>query len=632
MTQPNPHDDNMQNKNNDLNNKPPTIIKGILLTGSKQNLSKSRRVSWGDAKIKEFGKNDYTVNRPEPPNHSLNYIEEESSSSKDMSMSSSSLSNHIFDSKNKQNQRLTIQNLNSIMQKNEINNELSFEHGQIPKNNRLTIANLKGIVDNNNSLNEEENKENDENNIDIFDNKRYTLSITDAYNDLLKGKLEDLSINDENDSFDKENKFLPVKKHKNSIMPGNRQSLALSNTSTPRVSFTMMSPLNITNNKITLSDRKFLIGPDKKNNISDVFNSGNHNRITLLNPKDIFNSNSYSKKHNSIKSDNILLSPLPKIKNNLSANLVKIETDTVDQRLQAHYNNITEKSNIKLKLISELEKEISCIKEKQKEFRNEVNSITQEKNKIISDIQNIKNVMIKKNKEYGWNKFLQNFFGLKIITYGSVDPFKYAFDILLLKKIKISFLVSKNIFNSKDNFSIFSSKGEIINSNNDPFFKQSESEINLIQNTYNYYVNNIFHPGQISLFDFKKNIKEIIKFSASFLYMVEMINCLFIMCSKVIMKFEKEKNCFAILFGIINKKGFEVNFLFEIQIKDSFNGLSLIDKEIINYSLEQIPLSKIQQEIGDLEEQIQKLLQMKNKPKLIFQNFFLTLYENVTNL
>ena len=86
------------------------------------------------------------------------------------------------------------------------------------------------------------------------------------------------------------------------------------------------------------------------------------------------------------------------------------------------------------------------------------------------------------------------------------------------------------------------------------------------------------------------------------------------------------------MFGIINKKGFEVNFLFEIQIKDSFNGLSLIDKEIINYSLEQIPLSKIQQEIGDLEEQIQKLLQMKNKPKLIFQNFFLTLYENVTNL
>ena len=151
MTQPNPHDDNMQNKNNDLNNKPPTIIKGILLTGSKQNPSKSRRVSWGDAKIKEFGKNDYTVNRPEPPNHSLNNIEEESSSSKDMSMSSSSLSNHIFDSKNKQNQRLTIQNLNSIMQKNEINNELSFEHGQMARNNRLTIAYLGGIVDNNNS-------------------------------------------------------------------------------------------------------------------------------------------------------------------------------------------------------------------------------------------------------------------------------------------------------------------------------------------------------------------------------------------------------------------------------------------------------------------------------------------------
>lgn len=632
MIQPNPHNDIVQNKNNDLNNKPPSTIKGILLTGSKQNQSKSRRVSWGDAKIKEFGKNDYTVNHHEPSNNLLNNIEEESNSSKDMSMSSGSLSNNVFDSKNKQNQRLTIQNLNSIIQKNEINNELSFENRKVPKDNRLTIANLKGIVDNNNSLNEEDNKENDGNNFDIFDNKRYTLSITEAYNDLLKGKLEDLSINDENNSFDKENKFLPIKKQQNSIINGERQSLALSNTSTPKVSFHIMSPLNVTNTKMTLSDRKFLIDKDNKNNISDIFNSSNYNRITLVNPRDIFNSNSYSKKHNSIKSDNILLSPLPKIKNNLNTNLVKNETDSIDQRIQAQYNNILDKLNIKLKLINELEKEIFDIKEKQKEFRNETNSISQEKNKIITDIQNIKNEMLKKNKEYEWNKFLQNLFGLKIITFGLVDPFKYAFDILLLKKIKISFLVSKNIFKSKDNFSIFSSKGEIININNDPIFNQSESEINLIQNTFNYYVNTIFHSGQISLFDFKENIKEIIKLSSSFLYMLEMINCLFIMCSKVIMKFEKDKNCFAILIGIINKKGFEVNFLFEIQIKDSFSGVSLIDKEIINYSLEQIHLSKIQQEIANLEEQIQKLLQMKNKPKLIFQNFFLTLYENVTNL
>ena len=647
--------------NQDSNQNQHEIIKGILVNNQKTAISKGKRVSWGNARIKEFVNQEALHDQTQ-----LNNIEEESSSNSSIANKDSSISRLSIQSvqndkaegnpmsnPNKYNNRLTMNNLQSVIDDSTLLNKntkksrvtianlqpviddstlLDQDTKVNTKKNRQTFQNLHSVIDDSTLVNEnipeienDENMNREEEVIDINsvkDNKRLTISLKDQFKDVFTNNFASTPIPEEDETNIKE-KIKPVsilKKPQRGSISGH--SVAFSNTSTPKISMAM-SP--VSSNKLILSDKRL--------NISDIYNDEQpkNNRITMMNPMDIFNTNSNTKKHQKIASNEILESPLPKIRHSLRS-LSLNEKETVDERIANLQKSLEEKNKEKIKLIKELENEIKITDEKARRIQEESIKLDKEKQKVLNEIEANTKKIEEAKKHLFENDMMRKVLGVTIMSHGSDSEGKYSFDMIYLYKAKISFVISNTMFTQDVDIPLYSVKGELIDSPYNAYHSYNEFDRKLLQGIFDYYICKTMPTKTYTIFDLRLGIKQLIKLSASLLYLMKMLEPIAFAQITCGMRFEKEKDSLATLLTLVNPKGFVVNLLFNINILCSFNGITLIDQECLNYSMENNTFQTNKLHVDELITQLKIFLKKSINSRSACKDFFLNLYETIANL
>ena len=681
----------MSQPNQDSNQNPHETIKGILVNNQKPTISKGKRVSWGNARIKEFVNRDTLQEQTQ-----LNNIEEESSSNSSMANRDSTTSRLSFQSvsignpsaeisnvsssnlqktfgnnrltlnnlqsviedntllnKNTKNSRVTIANLNSVIDDSTLVDQTTKENTKknrvtianlnsviddstlIDKNtientrkNRQTFQNLKSVIDDSTLVNEnipdmtyDENMTGEEEIVDInqIQNKRLTLSLQDKFKDVFSNNFI-TSIPEEKEVKEPMKPVSILKKPQRGSISGH--SVAFSNTSTPKISIAM-SP--VSSNKLILSDKRL--------NISDIYNDEQpkNSRITLMNPMDIFNTNSNTKKHQKISSNEILESPLPKIRHSLRS-LSLNEKESVDERIANLQKSLEEKNKEKIKLIKELENEIKITDEKARRIQEESIKLDKDRQKVIKEIEENTKKITEAKKHLFENDMMRKVLGVTIMSHGSDSEGKYSFDMIYLYKAKISFVISNTMFTQDVDIPLYSVKGELIDSPYNAYHSYNDFDRKLLQSIFDYYISKTMPKKTYTIFDLRLGIKQLIKLSASLLYLMKILEPIAFAQITCGMRFEKEKDCIATLLTLVNPKGFVVNLLFNINILCSFNGITLIDQECLNYSMENNMFQGKKQHVDELITQLKIFLKKSINSRSACKDFFLNLYETIANL
>ena len=681
----------MSQPNQDSNQNPHETIKGILVNNQKPTISKGKRVSWGNARIKEFVNRDTLQEQTQ-----LNNIEEESSSNSSMANRDSTTSRLSFQSvsignpsaeisnvsssnlqktfgnnrltlnnlqsviedntllnKNTKNSRVTIANLNSVIDDSTLIDQTTKENTKknrvtianlnsviddstlIDKNtientrkNRQTFQNLKSVIDDSTLVNEnipdmtyDENMTGEEEIVDInqIQNKRLTLSLQDKFKDVFSNNFI-TPIPEEKEVKEPMKPVSILKKPQRGSISGH--SVAFSNTSTPKISIAM-SP--VSSNKLILSDKRL--------NISDIYNDEQpkNSRITLMNPMDIFNTNSNTKKHQKISSNEILESPLPKIRHSLRS-LSLNEKESVDERIANLQKSLEEKNKEKLKLIKELENEIKITDEKARRIQEESIKLDKDRQKVLKEIEENTKKITETKKHLFENDMMRKVLGVTIMSHGSDSEGKYSFDMIYLYKAKISFVISNTMFTQDVDIPLYSVKGELIDSPYNAYHSYNDFDRKLLQGIFDYYISKTMPKKTYTIFDLRLGIKQLIKLSASLLYLMKILEPIAFAQITCGMRFEKEKDCIATLLTLVNPKGFVVNLLFNINILCSFNGITLIDQECLNYSMENNMFQGKKQHVDELITQLKIFLKKSINSRSACKDFFLNLYETIANL
>ena len=681
----------MSQPNQDSNQNPHETIKGILVNNQKPTISKGKRVSWGNARIKEFVNRDTLQEQTQ-----LNNIEEESSSNSSMANRDSTTSRLSFQSvsignpsaeisnvsssnlqktfgnnrltlnnlqsviedntllnKNTKNSRVTIANLNSVIDDSTLIDQTTKENTKknrvtianlnsviddstlIDKNtientrkNRQTFQNLKSVIDDSTLVNEnipdmtyDENMTGEEEIVDInqIQNKRLTLSLQDKFKDVFSNNFI-TPIPEEKEVKEPMKPVSILKKPQRGSISGH--SVAFSNTSTPKISIAM-SP--VSSNKLILSDKRL--------NISDIYNDEQpkNSRITLMNPMDIFNTNSNTKKHQKISSNEILESPLPKIRHSLRS-LSLNEKESVDERIANLQKSLEEKNKEKIKLIKELENEIKITDEKARRIQEESIKLDKDRQKVIKEIEENTKKITEAKKHLFENDMMRKVLGVTIMSHGSDSEGKYSFDMIYLYKAKISFVISNTMFTQDVDIPLYSVKGELIDSPYNAYHSYNDFDRKLLQSIFDYYISKTMPKKTYTIFDLRLGIKQLIKLSASLLYLMKILEPIAFAQITCGMRFEKEKDCIATLLTLVNPKGFVVNLLFNINILCSFNGITLIDQECLNYSMENNMFQGKKQHVDELITQLKIFLKKSINSRSACKDFFLNLYETIANL
>lgn len=681
----------MSQPNQDSNQNPHETIKGILVNNQKPTISKGKRVSWGNARIKEFVNRDTLQEQTQ-----LNNIEEESSSNSSMANRDSTTSRLSFQSvsignpsaeisnvsssnlqktfgnnrltlnnlqsviedntllnKNTKNSRVTIANLNSVIDDSTLVDQTTKENTKknrvtianlnsviddstlIDKNtientrkNRQTFQNLKSVIDDSTLVNEnipdmtyDENMTGEEEIVDInqIQNKRLTLSLQDKFKDVFSNNFI-TPIPEEKEVKEPMKPVSILKKPQRGSISGH--SVAFSNTSTPKISIAM-SP--VSSNKLILSDKRL--------NISDIYNDEQpkNSRITLMNPMDIFNTNSNTKKHQKISSNEILESPLPKIRHSLRS-LSLNEKESVDERIANLQKSLEEKNKEKIKLIKELENEIKITDEKARRIQEESIKLDKDRQKVLKEIEENTKKITEAKKHLFENDMMQKVLGVTIMSHGSDSEGKYSFDMIYLYKAKISFVISNTMFTQDVDIPLYSVKGELIDSPYNAYHSYNDFDRKLLQGIFDYYISKTMPKKNYTIFDLRLGIKQLIKLSASLLYLMKILEPIAFAQITCGMRFEKEKDCIATLLTLVNPKGFVVNLLFNINILCSFNGITLIDQECLNYSMENNMFQGKKQHVDELITQLKIFLKKSINSRSACKDFFLNLYETIANL
>lgn len=681
----------MSQPNQDSNQNPHETIKGILVNNQKPTISKGKRVSWGNARIKEFVNRDTLQEQTQ-----LNNIEEESSSNSSMANRDSTTSRLSFQSvsignpsteisnvsssnlqktfgnnrltlnnlqsviedntllnKNTKNSRVTIANLNSVIDDSTLIDQTTKENTKknrvtianlnsviddstlIDKNtientrkNRQTFQNLKSVIDDSTLVNEnipdmtyDENMTGEEEIVDInqIQNKRLTLSLQDKFKDVFSNNFI-TPIPEEKEVKEPMKPVSILKKPQRGSISGH--SVAFSNTSTPKISIAM-SP--VSSNKLILSDKRL--------NISDIYNDEQpkNSRITLMNPMDIFNTNSNTKKHQKISSNEILESPLPKIRHSLRS-LSLNEKESVDERIANLQKSLEEKNKEKIKLIKELENEIKITDEKARRIQEESIKLDKDRQKVLKEIEENTKKITEAKKHLFENDMMRKVLGVTIMSHGSDSEGKYSFDMIYLYKAKISFVISNTMFTQDVDIPLYSVKGELIDSPYNAYHSYNDFDRKLLQSIFDYYISKTMPKKTYTIFDLRLGIKQLIKLSASLLYLMKILEPIAFAQITCGMRFEKEKDCIATLLTLVNPKGFVVNLLFNINILCSFNGITLIDQECLNYSMENNMFQGKKQHVDELITQLKIFLKKSINSRSACKDFFLNLYETIANL
>jgi hypothetical protein len=123
-------------------------------------------------------------------------------------------------------------------------------------------------------------------------------------------------------------------------------------------------------------------------------------------------------------------------------------------------------------------------------------------------------------------------------------------------------------------------------------------------------------------------MKNVLKYTASYINCINLLDSIFSFGENIDLNYLKEKNLIKVKFDVLNKNGFYIKFLFQINLLDSFLGIDLIEAIFQNEILEGKKISYYENKVQDYKISIKNFL--KNSNKLLFHNFFLLLYDEVS--
>ena len=618
---------NQQNKNNILNNS------NILNTNYNNNNNKNNRIT-----LNSFN-NDFLINNPINENENRN-------------LNNSNLNNKNEENnfKKNNNNRITL-NMNPL-DLNQFNNEnFSFDNNNNNINN-ININNNNNNIINNNNINQTSKISK----ITIIKSPNYLLDTSKSKTD----KKIDLNITQNLIDINQEpNLFLSSK---NSIKKN-----SVNNNKINNLDYSFMNNNNLEFPKSqTNSPKKFeLLKERNKNNRMSITSAKRfqNKRITQdFNEMDIFNNNNSLQKTEEKKNNNE-----NRFSFNSSIQSIKIKPlPDINNQFIEIYNKIKVKKENLLKNIEELSKEFNELLIKKNELiklneiiKKNVYFNTIETNKFTENIDKIKHF----DKI---NEKIKNFFGIKVIftnnfILNNTNYDKYSFSILLLNQIKLTFIISKNLINNKNNLinnilinnnnnnqnekenekiEIFEIKSKIIKksetSNEKLLENNNENKYyNLIQSTYLNWINKFIpNNSKLTIKNIKIRMKNILKFSANYLNLIDSLNSIFIYGNEIILKYDEKNYCFNILFWIFKENGLKIKFIFSIDILDSFKGINFIGLETEDLNTKDHNLSeKFINPIYELNIKIKDYLNLKNNEKIpFFENFFTKLYEIVDKI
>ena len=682
---------NIQEYNNALQSKP--IIKGILQTGSKQAFSKNKRISWGNAQVKEYAAYEIPIKDNEI-HINLGNIEEESSS-KEMSSSNNS-SNYIqtMSTTNKQNKehnyetnntkynnysRITrdfksllkndsLSNIddNNNSNSNNTNNIVSdnCERGSVKNthnnnNNTRCTLNIKDILKAQMQLEYDNENINTETQVNADTNvntttqhnksKRYTISLKEALS-----KYMDDSVNEEQlDEMDKENNYPSPKTTFNN-------SSSNSNNNNPTT--TNINPFINNNNNTSYkpTTQQIPSTPKSTQHISTTHNDfyiqepsspltktaskthlqNQHQRITLSINDLLSRTNSYSKSHKPIDNKLILQSPhiinkYNKFQYNNSNQDTQTNTtvDNSEFTSQKYYKSLQEQNTMLLNSISQIKQEIEIANAKKKEY-------DQEHKQLSPTIDNLSSQLTSLNKENTItsitnqiNKILNSYFGIHISNYIILNEMNHKFDLYILHKIKLTFIINANSFittsSMNDNIMLINLQTQIIPSLHiTECALVNESAHKVISNTYQMIIENVFQE-KMNIKMFKDNIKHTLRISASYLNMINYLNEIFLIYPDTSIKYDNDKQLMRVFFCICNENGIDINFLFDIKVFNSFLGVYLTDYEIMERN-EYDNYEDIKVNICNMINDVKLCLQMKNTSQIMYKDFFIELYDKLS--
>lgn len=149
-------------------------------------------------------------------------------------------------------------------------------------------------------------------------------------------------------------------------------------------------------------------------------------------------------------------------------------------------------------------------------------------------------------------------------------------------------------------------------------------------------INSIFKPNQLNLNQnaFYERLKYLNKFSASFLYLCEILNVIFSIGYDVMVKYIKESSSCHLQFAYLNKHGYKVGFQFEIEIFNSFFGIIFKSGDVVNHNGTNEGLSSKNNKVQQFVEEISRYFSNKDKIKnpIFFKEFLFKLNDNILNM
>ena len=465
------------------------------------------------------------------------------------------------------------------------------------------------------------------------------------------------SMNYLNMILNKEN--IPIESYENPLKKSQKYSISSSfinnNTNLNDINFNNLSPISEKRYSVIKSGvksaNKFSLPNSMLTEIENPISNSekeslttdkkcSHNKINYFQDKIIESSNNLN------SSSDIQVNPI-----NFEIDNNQLIQDKEDEKIKQQFQELNilienkKNSNQKLmKQINEIKEKISLLENKEKESKKYIEMYEQE---II--IYREKN---EKLKDYLQKMdFIKDLFGIKLLPYGNFEindtwnPILNkndninnieTFILQIVFRAQIKFTVSNNLFidNNINEIIVYNINTKINKKNEDslePLLEKDNKFYILIQTIYYNLINEVLFPNNkiiIHYNEWKPTMKNIMKYSASYINCLNLLNSLFSISENIDFNYLKDKKSIRVKFDILNIHGFYIKFLFEINLLNSFLGIELIEALFENGCLEEAKIPFYENKIQDYKIRIKNYL--KNPNKLLFHNFFVTLYDEVS--
>ena len=562
-------------------------------------------------------------------------------------------------------------NNNNTNNKNTNNKNNTNTNNNTDFNKRITLTeqNIQDLTNNRISLETSTNNLNISQNIEtpnVFDknnNQRITLlnqNLTLLNDSQFNNQNNRITISQPdmlNSIFNKEN--IPFDTLNNNLLNINKKfsiGNSINYNNINNLPNNSLSPISEKIKIINKSAKKFSI-PNSLINDIDIENPlSNSQKESLTTDK----KNSQNKK--SYFEERMLYSPIPKSHLNSTTVIKYNEVNktnnnndkniTIDDKIKNQLQFLNNLLDEKKRNIEELNNEKNNIKEnidfiekKEKEINEQFESNTQEKIMYQEKNEKLRNYIQK-------IEFMNNLFGIQLLIKGYFEENEswnpkindniinnenietFVLQISFRAQIKVT--VSNNLFieNNTDNIIVYNINTKILKkhlNSNEPLLEKGNKFYILIQTIYYNLVNEFLCPkgiNKINYNNWKPNMKNVLKYTASYINCINLLDSIFSFGENIDLNYLKEKNLIKVKFDVLNKNGFYIKFLFQINLLDSFLGIDLIEAIFQNEILEGKKISYYENKVQDYKISIKNFL--KNSNKLLFHNFFLLLYDEVS--